>query len=119
MDSAPIPGQKAKNLRACLLCSIVMSSADFRKHGCPNCDEIIQLQGAEADKVLRATSAQFDGVIALTNPTDSWVARWQRVGTYVKGLYAVRVTGRIPPSIQEQLDQRGITYRPRDTIQDD
>lgn len=39
-------------------------------------------------------------------------------GNYAKGLYAVRVTGRIPPEIQDELDRRGIIYRPRDSIQD-
>lgn len=39
-------------------------------------------------------------------------------GNYAKGLYAVRVNGRIPPEIQDELDRRGITYRPRDSLQD-
>lgn len=33
---------------------------------------------------------------------------------YVKGLYAVRVSGRIKPELQESLQARGIIYRPRD-----
>lgn len=72
-----------------------MAAADFRREGCPNCEEIVQvtppsrkaysgssvlsqMQGS-SDKVAECTSAQFDGIIALTNPTESWVGRWQRV----------------------------------------
>jgi hypothetical protein len=43
MADAAIPGQKTKNLRACLLCSVVQSAADFRRMGCPNCEEILQV----------------------------------------------------------------------------
>ena len=41
---AAIPSQpRAKQLRACLLCSIIQTPADFRKYGCPNCEEIMQV----------------------------------------------------------------------------
>lgn len=43
--AAPIPGQaKSKNLRACLLCSIIQTPIDFRRNGCPNCEEIMQVK---------------------------------------------------------------------------
>lgn len=32
------------------------------------------------DNVYDHTSNNFDGIIALTTPTDSWVAKWQRLG---------------------------------------
>lgn len=42
---ASIPPQpRAKALRACLLCSLVQTPADFRKHGCPNCEELMQVR---------------------------------------------------------------------------
>ena len=34
------------------------------------------------DQVKACTSIQFDGVIAVLKPKESWVARWQRNGTY-------------------------------------
>lgn len=41
---ASIPSQpRAKQLRACLLCSVIQTPADFRKHGCPNCEELMQV----------------------------------------------------------------------------
>jgi RNA polymerase subunit RPABC4/transcription elongation factor Spt4 len=43
--AAPIPNQaRSKNLRACLLCSIVQTPVDFRRNGCPNCEDITQVK---------------------------------------------------------------------------
>lgn len=42
---AAIPPQpKARQLRACLLCSLIQTPGDFRKNGCPNCEEILQVR---------------------------------------------------------------------------
>jgi transcription elongation factor SPT4 len=67
------------------------------------------------------------------NPKDSWVARWQRIGKgrepsdilylvlicskldkFQQGVYAIRVYGRIPEDVEDDLERRGISYRPRD-----
>lgn len=34
------------------------------------------------EMVYDCTSNNFDGLIALTNPEDSWVAKWQKIGKY-------------------------------------
>ena len=45
--AASIPSQpRAKQLRACLLCSIIQTPADFRKHGCPHCEELMQVRSS-------------------------------------------------------------------------
>jgi transcription elongation factor SPT4 len=36
------------------------------------------------------------------------------VEKFVPGVYAVQVTGNLPVEIQEQLEDKGIKYRPRD-----
>lgn len=42
--AASIPiNARAKVLRACLLCSIIQTPADFKRNGCPNCEEIMQV----------------------------------------------------------------------------
>jgi transcription elongation factor SPT4 len=52
-------------------------------------------------------------------PSKSWVARWQRVDKLTKGMYAIRVTGRLSPAVEDQLKAQGISYRPRDgSVQD-
>ena len=39
------------------------------------------------------TTSNYEGTIALINPADSWVAKWQGLTNYVPGLYAVRYCG--------------------------
>jgi transcription elongation factor SPT4 len=53
-------------------------------------------------------------MVALMKPETSWVARWQRVDKFVKGMYAIRVAGRLPFEVEEELLDKGIKYRARD-----
>ncbi|KAA1465914.1 transcription initiation Spt4 [Dentipellis sp. KUC8613] len=117
--AAAIPTQaRGKTLRACLLCSIIQSPADFRRNGCPNCEELMQMKSSP-DRIQVCTTTYFDGVIAVIDPESSWVARWQRTSKYVRGMYAVRVKGRIPDDVEAELESRGIKYRPRDQTDQD
>ncbi|KAI6046524.1 Spt4/RpoE2 zinc finger-domain-containing protein [Pisolithus marmoratus] len=116
---ASIPSQgKYKSLRACLLCSIVQHPTDFKKNGCPNCEEIMQMKGS-TDRISVCTTTYFDGIIAVIDPESSWVARWQRTSKYVRGMYAVRVKGRVPDDVEVELENRGIKYRSRDQTDQD
>lgn len=99
--SAPIPRVGKKQLRACMLCSVVLEATEFKKRGCPNCEDVLQVRHDhwvfdpahgehklhnDSERVAACTSAQFEGMIALVNPTESWVARWQRIGeTEIRG----------------------------------
>lgn len=75
--TAPIPANaRARQLRACLLCSLIQSPADFRRNGCPNCEEIMQMKQSQ-DRVAACTTTHFEGVVAVVD-SESWVARWQR-----------------------------------------
>jgi transcription elongation factor SPT4 len=75
-----------------MVCSIVLAGSRFRREGCPNCEEFLELLGHD-DAIQECTSQVFEGLITLTDPTSSWVARWQRLDSYVPGIYAVKVTG--------------------------
>ncbi|KAJ3020514.1 UNVERIFIED_CONTAM: Transcription elongation factor SPT4 [Siphonaria sp. JEL0065] len=99
--------------RACLLCGLIKTSAQFKHDGCNNCEDVLELTGSNK-RVSECTSAQFDGVIGLTQPDASWVARWQRCDKFTKGLYAIRVSGRLPDDLVEDMKDRGFNYRPRD-----
>lgn len=101
-----------KKLRACLLCSLVKTSDQFRQFGCDNC-QLLQIQ-LSSSRLADCTSLHFEGLVALLEPTQSWVGKWQRTGNFVRGLYAVRVTGTLPQVVQEELHDKGIAYRPRD-----
>ncbi|KAG5716143.1 hypothetical protein E4T56_gene10931 [Termitomyces sp. T112] len=78
----------------------------------------MQMKG-NSDRIASCTTTYFDGVISVIDPENSWVARWQRTAKYVRGMYAVRVKGRIPEDVEQELDIRGIKYRPRDQTDQD
>jgi transcription elongation factor SPT4 len=82
------------------------------------------------DRVNRCTTAQFDGMAAIMDPKESWVARWKRVGTLffsaihmpamtddrsafidpsVRGIYAVRLSAKMSDSLRNELEELGIT----------
>ncbi|KAM7310238.1 transcription elongation factor SPT4-A [Ixodes scapularis] len=90
-----------RNLRACLLCSMIKTFEQFEFDGCDNCDEYLHMKN-NRDMVYDCTK-------------DSWVAKWQRINRKAKGIYAISVSGRLPPATVRELKSRGITYKSRDT----
>lgn len=97
-----------RKLRACMVCGLVQSFDAFLGEGCPNCEPFLALRGSE-ERVLDSTSSTFSGLIGLVQPAGSWVARWQGIGeTKEKGLYAVRVVGRLMDDVQDICEARGI-----------
>jgi len=106
--------RELRKLRACLLCSLVKNFEQFEQDGCDNCEDYLQMKN-NTDAVYDCTSSSFDGMIAMMSPEDSWVGKWQRTTRFVKGCYAVSVTGHLPPGVVRELKRKGITYRPRDT----
>ena len=38
----------------------------------------------------------------------------RQIAGNVRGMYAVRVKGRVPEDVEAELESRGIKYRPRD-----
>ena len=111
--------RRPRDLRACLLCSIVLPLKDFIETGCPNCQDLMS-------SAHDGTTSNWEGSIALINPGESWVSKWQGLTNYVPGLYAVRylstyhgflirrVNGTLPEDVRDELERRGIPYRPRD-----
>ncbi|KAJ3073763.1 Transcription elongation factor SPT4 [Podochytrium sp. JEL0797] len=102
-----------KTWRACLLCGLIKTNQQFKRDGCSNCEDVLDLQGSNK-RVAECTSAQFDGIIGLTQPDQSWVARWQRCDKFTPGLYAIRVSGSLPDDLIDDMKDKGFTYRPRD-----
>ena len=103
-----------KNLRACLVCSLVKTLDQFEADGCDNCESVLHLK-RNRDNVYDCTSSNFEGMIASCKPEDSWVCKWQRISRFTKGVYAISVQGRLPPSIVRELRSAGIVYKSRDT----
>ena len=102
-----------RNLRACLLCSLVKTGDQFEMDGCENCDQILQMKN-NRDNVAISTSTNFDGVVALMQPQESWVGKWLRVNRYHPGIYAISVSGRLPPDIIREVKAHGEIYKSRD-----
>lgn len=78
---------KPRRLRACLYCSYVHTAEHFNNDGCPNCRDFFQVDGTRY--VRDCTTANFSGVIAMMQPSQSWVARHQRIGTLARARVCV------------------------------
>lgn len=77
-----------------MVCSIVQLQSKFVSDGCPNCEEYLDMANTP-DTVEECTSQVYDGLITLTDPKRSWVAKWNRLDGYVSGTYAVKVIGTV------------------------
>jgi transcription elongation factor SPT4 len=111
-DARRIP-RDLRNLRACLVCSLIKNVAMFEDDGCDNCEEYLPMKG-NRERVYECTSSNFEGMIALMHPEESWVAKWQRIARHVKGMYAVSVTGTLSKRLQRELASNDRIYRSRD-----
>jgi transcription elongation factor SPT4 len=68
------------------------------------------------DAIIDCTSQVFEGLITLADPSKSWVAKWQRLDGYVRGVYATKVSGQLPDEIVAAIEDEGrIRYIPYDT----
>lgn len=66
------------------------------------------------DNIAMCTSTNFDGVVALMQPTESWVGKWLRINRYHPGIYAISVSGRLPADIIREVKAHGEIYKSRD-----
>ncbi|KAK8200783.1 transcription elongation factor spt4 [Zalaria obscura] len=111
--SAYVPPSQHRSLRACMVCSIVQPASKFRSMGCPNCEEFLELAGHD-ESIQDCTSQVFEGLVTLSDPSASWVAKWQRLDGYQPGVYAVKVVGLLPPDVVDTVEAAGVKYIPRD-----
>lgn len=106
--------------RACMLCGIIQPYKKFLDSGCPNCESVLHFQDNEDNQIQDCTSPSFEGLLALgSDSKESWVARWLRIESFVPGLYAVKVNGRLPPRVISELEEQNVSYRPRDGSAED
>lgn len=69
-------------------CKMVKTEKQFAASSCANCDD----ENFEAET---HTTPVFHGLLALTEPKSSWVAKWHGLDNYVPGLYALSVVGSV------------------------
>eukprot|EP00744_Colponema_vietnamica_P007683 GILI01011033.1.p1 GENE.GILI01011033.1~~GILI01011033.1.p1 ORF type:complete len:127 (+),score=21.52 GILI01011033.1:51-383(+) len=98
-----------KRLRACLQCHLVKTHEQFYQDGCDNC-HFFNMQN-DKNLVESCTSTNFEGIISMMQPTESWVARWNRIVPYVPGCYCISVTGDLPEHCLSLLEDAGVKYR--------
>lgn len=53
-----------RQLRACMICSLVKTQQQFEEHGCDNCDEYFEMAG-DRDKIATCTTPSFEGYVKL------------------------------------------------------
>ncbi|KAI4867225.1 transcription elongation factor spt-4 [Hypoxylon rubiginosum] len=107
-----VPSNQLRYTRACMVCSIVMTSANFRKDGCPNCP-FLDLKGSP-EVIEACTSSMYEGSIFIADPKKSWLAKWQRIDSFVPGMYAIKVSGSLPEDMKQLMEDEGHVYIPRD-----
>ena len=73
---AAVPSEM-RELRACIPCLLVKTFSQFLEQGCENCP-FLGLQD-EQERCREVTTDQFEGLVSVMNPKESWVARWIRV----------------------------------------
>ena len=113
MEKMPVVPLGDKKLRACLVTGLIKTEEQFYREGNDNLENVIQMQG-DRQMVLDCTSNQFDGMIAVMKPEESWAARWQGIQKFVPGCYALQVKGTLPAEQQVALEDAGIRYRSLD-----
>ena len=65
----------------------------------------------DSNRLKDVTTSYFDGMIAVVDPVNSWVCRWEGIDDCIPGMYAIKMSGCLE---QEDLDlcaQKGITPR--------
>lgn len=110
MSNFVTPAQQ-RQLRACMVCSLVQLHSRFMSSGCPNCEGFLALAGSD-DRIRDCTSQVYEGIITLNDPERSWVAKWQRLESYVPGIYATKVVGILPEEVLTDIEDAGIKYLP-------
>ena len=98
-----------KGLRACLRCSLLKTFSQFEESGCENCDFLVMKDNAE--RVHECTTAYFEGAVAVMEAQNSWVAKWQRIATFLPGMYALDVQGKLPDEMIDLCDTYGHEIR--------
>lgn len=94
-------------LRACLNCAILKPASYFKHNGCPNCPFLETNRGKNFNFT---TSGSYKGMIALVDPNNSWVGRWQRINQCEPGMYAMTVEGILGDEFIERIEQEGRMY---------
>ncbi|GAW80000.1 transcription elongation factor SPT4 [Plasmodium gonderi] len=90
---------KTVKLRACLSCRLLKTEMEFYQNGCSNC-KFLQMAG-DRHKIHDCTTENFNGFMAITTPSKSWMAQYNDLSKYIPGFYALQVVGDLPEAIRD------------------
>ena len=76
--------KELKKLKACMDCHLIKTIQQFQSEGCDNC----RWAGREANDKL---TAKFKGMIAITDPKNSWSAKYLKKSSYKPGFYCLSI----------------------------
>ncbi|KAH7823812.1 putative transcription elongation factor SPT4-like protein [Monocercomonoides exilis] len=103
-------GMKRSAMRACLVCGLIKTAAQFQAQGCENCERYLQMKG-DKERVEQTTTQNFQSLVGITDPMGSWIASRLRLTEKVPGCYAVSIKGRLPEDLYHELADSNVVIR--------
>lgn len=73
--------ENMKKLLACKACRLLKNEVQWKNADCDNCGEIND----------NSLTANFKGIIAFTDPNNSWANKWINRQSVVPGVYCIHV----------------------------
>ena len=110
LAQASVP-KALKGVRSCMRCGIIKTIDQFLEDGCENCPFLDMESNHERCNLC--TTAFFEGQVAVSDPSESWTAKWLRIDSFLPGIYAISITGQFEREIEEELENRGCRWRCR------
>ena len=93
-----------------LSCAPLPSTLPYpdRSQGCDNC-AFLEMKD-QTEHVNDFTTSHYEGFVAMLQPTQSWVAKYQRLVDKTPGMYAIDIFEDKPSYLVEFLKQHNIKY---------
>ena len=107
------PREPTRSFPSLLVARPPQSGAQFKSAGCDNCEQLLHYKNSSST-VQACTTDKFEGTIGIFQPENSWAARNLSVDKFAKGVYAIRVIGRLPEDVEERLRDEGFAVFARD-----
>ncbi|KAJ1634720.1 Spt4/RpoE2 zinc finger-domain-containing protein [Pavlovales sp. CCMP2436] len=68
----------------------------------------------DRDAMMQCTTPHFDGLVAMMDPSKSWVGRWQGISKLHPGVYALKVYGNLSEEMVTVMEENGLAYAPNE-----
>jgi transcription elongation factor SPT4 len=78
----------------------------FQEDGCENCPFFKESEWELGD----CTTPNYEGMIAVMNPEESWVSKWLDLDSFMPGCYCLKIFGELPEDVITYFKERKIKY---------